>query len=64
MNDLLSDKLRRLPRPINPKGELKGAPKHGTTPIVIDETPGKKAICRGRRTGNSPWCHGTHAKSV
>ncbi len=37
--------------------------KHGTTPIVVDETPGKKAYCTCGFSLNLPYCDGAHSKS-
>ncbi len=37
------------------------SPVHGTSPMVIDETPGKKAVCQCHQSGNRPWCDGTHS---
>lgn len=38
------------------------APKHGTRPIVVDETPGMKAYCQCGLSANLPYCDGTHAR--
>ena len=35
-------------------------PKHGTSPIVVDETPGKKAYCQCGLSANLPYCDGSH----
>ena len=35
-------------------------PKHGTGPIVVDETPGKKAYCQCGLSADLPYCDGTH----
>ena len=37
-------------------------PQHGDKPIVIDETPGKKAYCQCGLSGNLPHCDGAHAR--
>lgn len=37
-------------------------PKHGTRPIVIEETPGKKAYCQCGLSEKIPYCDGSHAK--
>ncbi len=37
-------------------------PKHGTSPIVIDETPGKKAYCQCGLSANLPYCDGSHSR--
>ncbi len=37
-------------------------PKHGTSPIVIDETAGKKAYCQCGLSANLPYCDGTHSR--
>ncbi len=36
--------------------------KHGMRPIVIEETPGKKAYCQCGLSANLPYCDGTHAR--
>jgi len=36
--------------------------KHGTAPIVVDETPGKKAYCQCGLSGKLPYCDGAHAR--
>ncbi len=38
-------------------------PKHGTGPIVVDETPGKKAYCQCGLSENLPYCDGTHGRA-
>jgi len=35
-------------------------PRHGTQPIVIEETPGKKAYCACGLSENLPYCDGAH----
>ncbi len=35
-------------------------PKHGTGPIVVDETPGKKAYCTCGHSEKLPYCDGAH----
>jgi len=37
-------------------------PKHGAAPIVIDETPGKKAYCQCGLSEKLPYCDGAHAR--
>ena len=37
-------------------------PKHGTSPMVIDETPGKKAYCQCGLSENLPYCDGSHSR--
>jgi CDGSH-type Zn-finger protein len=37
-------------------------PKHGTKPIVVEETAGKKAYCQCGHSGNLPYCDGTHSR--
>ena len=36
--------------------------KHGSQPIVVEETPGKKAYCQGGLSANLPYCDGTHSR--
>ena len=38
-------------------------PKHGSSPIVIDETPGKKAYCQCGLSAKLPYCDGAHARN-
>ncbi len=33
---------------------------HGTSPMVIDETPGKKAYCQCGLSAKMPYCDGAH----
>jgi CDGSH-type Zn-finger protein len=35
-------------------------PKHGTSPIVIEESPGKKAYCQCGHSEKLPYCDGAH----
>ncbi|MCH7719579.1 MAG: CDGSH iron-sulfur domain-containing protein [Planctomycetes bacterium] len=37
-------------------------PKHGTAPIGIDETPGKKAYCQCGLSAKLPYCDGSHSR--
>ena len=37
-------------------------PVHGTKPIVVDETPGKKAYCQCGLSAKLPYCDGTHGR--
>lgn len=37
-------------------------PRHGNRPIVIDETPGKKAYCQCGLSANLPYCDGSHSR--
>lgn len=37
-------------------------PKHGTRPIVVNETPGKKAYCQCGHSATLPYCDGAHAR--
>ncbi|MCH7537403.1 MAG: CDGSH iron-sulfur domain-containing protein [Proteobacteria bacterium] len=37
-------------------------PKHGKSPIVVDETPGKKAYCQCGLSRNLPYCDGSHSR--
>ena len=36
--------------------------KHGTRPIVVDETSGTKAYCQCGLSENLPYCDGTHGR--
>ena len=38
-------------------------PKHGERPIVLDESPGKKAYCQCGLSENLPYCDGSHARN-
>ena len=38
------------------------AVKHGTRPIVIEETAGKKAYCQCGLSAKLPYCDGTHSR--
>jgi CDGSH-type Zn-finger protein len=37
-------------------------PKHGTGPITVDETPGKKAYCTCGWSAKLPHCDGSHQR--
>ncbi len=37
-------------------------PRHGTRPIVVDETCGKKAYCQCGLSAKLPYCDGTHSR--
>ena len=37
-------------------------PKHGTSPLIIDETTGKKAYCQCGLSANLPYCDGSHSR--
>jgi CDGSH-type Zn-finger protein len=37
-------------------------PKHGNQPIVVEETPGKKAYCQCGLSAKLPYCDGTHSR--
>lgn len=37
-------------------------PIHRDRPIVVDETPGKKAYCQCGLSENRPYCDGAHAR--
>lgn len=37
-----------------------GEPIHGTRPIVIEETAGKKAYCQCGHSERLPYCDGSH----
>lgn len=37
-------------------------PIHGTQPIKLDETPGKKAYCQCGHSANLPYCDGAHSR--
>lgn len=36
--------------------------KHDNKPIVIEETPGKKAYCQCGHSAKLPYCDGAHAR--
>jgi CDGSH-type Zn-finger protein len=38
------------------------APKHGSAPIVIEETAGTKAYCQCGWSATLPYCDGAHAR--
>ena len=35
-------------------------PIHGNNPLIVDETPGKKAYCQCGLSANLPYCDGAH----
>ena len=37
-------------------------PIHGARPIVVDETPGKKAYCQCGLSNELPYCDGAHSR--
>ena len=37
-------------------------PKHGKQPIVVEETPGKKAYCQCGLSARLPYCDGAHSR--
>ena len=37
-------------------------PKRGMKPMVIDETPGKKAYCQCGLSAKLPYCDGSHSR--
>jgi CDGSH-type Zn-finger protein len=37
-------------------------PKHGTKPIIVNETPGTKAYCTCGWSENLPYCDGSHSR--
>ncbi len=37
-------------------------PKHGVRPMVIEETPGKKAYCECGHSAKLPYCDGAHSR--
>ena len=37
-------------------------PRHGQTPLVIEEVPGKKAYCMCGLAANLPYCDGAHSR--
>lgn len=37
-------------------------PKHGTRPIVVEETAGKKAYCQCGWSEKLPYCDGSHSR--
>ncbi len=36
--------------------------RHGTSPIVVEETPGKKAYCTCGHSEKLPYCDGAHSR--
>ncbi len=39
-----------------------GEPKHVNKPIVVEETPGKKAYCQCGLAATLPYCDGAHSR--
>lgn len=37
-------------------------PRHGSKPIVCDESPGKKAYCQCGHSEKLPYCDGAHSR--
>lgn len=37
-------------------------PKHGTRPMVVEETPGTKAYCQCGLSATLPYCDGSHIR--
>lgn len=37
-------------------------PKHGTKPMVVEETPGTKAYCQCGLSATLPYCDGSHSR--
>jgi CDGSH-type Zn-finger protein len=37
-------------------------PKHGTHPIIVEETAGKKAYCQCGLSARLPYCDGAHSR--
>ena len=37
-------------------------PRHGTRPIVIEESAGKKAYCQCGLSAHLPYCDGSHSR--
>ena len=41
---------------------LMSEPKHGDSPLVVDETPGKKYYCQCGLSAGLPYCDGAHGR--
>lgn len=39
-------------------------PKHGSGPLRVDETAGKKAYCTCGLSANLPYCDGSHSREA
>lgn len=37
-------------------------PKHGSAPLVVEETAGKKAYCQCGLSAKLPYCDGAHSR--
>jgi CDGSH-type Zn-finger protein len=39
-----------------------GEPVHGNSPMIVDETAGRKAYCQCGLSANLPYCDGAHSR--